>query len=265
MGIKSYQIQNIFGLIAMLVVNILANALPIAGKTTGELSDLYPSLFTPAGFTFSIWGLIYLLLTFFVIFQSKGIFSESKLPKNRYLYRIESWFLISSLANISWILAWHYQVIWLSMLIMLVLLGSLIMIYLQLGIGQRSVSKNKKIFVHIPISIYLGWITVATIANAAVVLLKYKWGGFGLSPQIWTSLMIAIATIITLVMLFKHKDFSFGLVIIWAFFGIFYKRFYASEEVFMCIVIASVAGICLITISGIFQLVRGFLKRKLLT
>jgi hypothetical protein len=246
----------------MLVVNGLANALPIAGKTTGELSDLYPSLFTPAGFTFSIWGLIYLLLIIFVIFQAKGIFSDSKLPKNRYLYRIESWFLISSLANISWILAWHYQVIWLSMLIMLVLLGSLIMIYLQLGIGQRSVSKSKKICVHIPMSVYLGWITVATIANAATVLLKYKWDGFGVSPQIWTSAMIATATLITLIMLFKRRDFFFALVIIWAFFGIFYKHFYVFGGEFPGIQYSAIGGIVVVSSGIIIQLVRAMLKGK---
>jgi len=261
MKIKLYQILNLIGLAGVITVNYLANALPIAGKTTGELSDLYPSLFTPAGFTFSIWGLIYLLLIIFGVYQSKGLFSNSNIPQNDYLKRIGPWFFISSLANMAWIFAWHHQVVWLSMLIMLVMLFSLITIYLQLGIDHRIVSKNQRYFVNMPFSVYLGWITVATIANAATLLINLHWGGFGIGQEIWTSLMISIAAILTLVILFTRKDFFYSLVIIWAFVGIIYKRSQPGEDFYLSIIITASAGIFLIAATLIFQAVKRFVRK----
>ena len=261
MKIKTYQILNIIGLLGVITINFLANALPIAGKNTGELSDLYPSLFTPAGFTFSIWGIIYLLLIIFTVYQSKGLFGESNIPRNKFLYRIDIWFFVSSLANMAWVFAWHHQMVWLSMLLMLVILGSLLLIYLRLGVGLRTTEKKEKYLVHLPFSVYLGWITVATIANAATVFISYNWNGFGISPEIWTSVMIAIATIITLIVLITRKDLFYSLVIIWAFIGIIYKRIQPEQEFYLSIIIAAAAGIFLIASTIIFQAVKRFAKK----
>ncbi|MFP4471346.1 MAG: hypothetical protein ACLFPE_11705 [Bacteroidales bacterium] len=261
MRLKTYQILNIAGLLIVLVTNYLANALPVAGMTTGELSALYPSLFTPAGFTFSIWGVIYLLLIAFAIYQSKGIFSNSEIPRNRFLYRIDVYFLVSSVANGAWIFAWHYQVVWLSMLLMLVILSSLIMIYLRLGIGHRIVSHGERFLVHMAFSIYLGWITVATIANAATLLLRYNWNGFGLSPEFWTSLMIGAATVISLILLFRRRDLFFSLVIVWALTGIIAKRMMVTEEPSLAILLTAGAGIFLIFAVIVYQAVRVYVRK----
>ena len=261
MKIKTYQILNIIGLIGVITINFLANALPIAGKNTGELSDLYPSLFTPAGFTFSIWGIIYLLLIIFTVYQAKGIFGESNIPRNKFLYRIDIWFFVSSLANMAWIFAWHHQIIWLSMVLMLVILGSLLLIYLRLGIGLRTIEKKEKYLVDLPFSLYLGWMTVATIANAATVFVNYNWDGFGISPEIWATLMIAIATVITLIVLFTRKDLLYSLVIIWAFIGIILKRTSPGQEFYLSIIIAAAAGIFLIAATIIFQAAKRFVKK----
>ncbi|MCF8365684.1 MAG: hypothetical protein K9H16_07880 [Bacteroidales bacterium] len=261
MKIKTLQILNIFGLIGVLIVNTLANALPIAGKTTGELSDLYPSIFTPAGFTFSIWGIIYLLLIIFTFYQAKGLFGESNIPRNRYLYRIDIWFFVSSLANMAWIFAWHHQIIWLSMLIMVVIFGSLLLIYLRLGIGRRIVGNKEKYLVHLPFSIYLGWITVATIANASTVLIKYNWDGFGFSAEVWTSVMISTATLVNLAALLLRKDLFFSLVAVWAFIGIIYKRTMPGTEFYLSVVVFASAGIFLILATIIFQAVKKFVRK----
>jgi hypothetical protein len=262
MKLKTLQILNILGLVGVILVNYLANAMPIGGNTTGELSDLYPSLFTPAGFTFSIWGLIYLLLLIFVIYQSGELFKSKISPKMRFLYRIDVWFFVSSVANISWIFAWHYQVVWLSVVIMFIFLAALFMIYLRLGIGRRIVSHSERFFVHLPFSVYLGWITVATIANIAALLIKLNWGGFGLSAEFWTALMLGIATVITLVVLFFRKDLFFTLVILWAFFGILYKRLTVDPQQSLAIWITAVTGIFLIMSLAIFLSVKQFLKTK---
>jgi hypothetical protein len=260
MQLKAYQILNIAALILVIVINFLANALPIGGKTTGELSALYPSLFTPAGYVFSIWGVIYILLIIFAIYQARGIFSDPKKYGNRFLYRIDLWFLVSCIGNASWIFAWHYQVVWLSMVLMLVILASLIIIYTRLGIGRRIVSKNERNMVHRPFSIYLGWITVATIANAATLLINYNWNGAGISEDIWASIMIAAATIITIIVLFSRKDILFSLVIIWAFGGIIYRQMNNESAFYSTIIFTAFAGIFLILTTIIFRMVKRFAK-----
>lgn len=261
MKLKVYQILNVIGLLAVIAVNFLANSLPIGGKTTGEISADFPSLFTPAGFTFSIWGVIYLLLIAFIIYQSKGLFGDSNLKQNRFLYRIDIWFFLSSLANIAWLFAWHHQIIWLSLVFMAVLLGSLVTIYANLGAGKRIISRMEHFLVHVPFSIYLGWITVATIANVSIFLLKINWNRFGFSPEFWTVVMIAVAAIVGIYILLLRKDFFYSMVIVWALFGIISKRMADEAESMEPIIVAAGAGILLILAVNIFYAVKRFLKK----
>ncbi|MBE0637872.1 MAG: hypothetical protein IH598_05080 [Bacteroidales bacterium] len=259
MKLKVYQILNIVGLVAMIAVNYLANTLPIGGRTTGEVSAGFRSLFTPAGFTFSIWGIIYLLLIAFSIYQSKGIFSDSNLKQNRFLYRIDSWFFISCIANMAWLFAWHHQVIWLSVVFMAILLGSLIMIYLNLGAGKRIISRAEHFLVHVPFSVYLGWITVATIANVSIFLVRINWDKFGFSDELWTVVMISIATAVGIYILLLRKDFFYSIVIVWAFLGIISKRLTDEAESMEPIILTAGAGILMILAINIFYAVKRFL------
>ena len=213
------QILNVVALLATLVVNGLANTLPINGQTTGEVSDSIPSLFTPAGYVFSIWGLIYLGLAAYVIYQVLPAQRDK-----RFMVRIGYWFVISSVFNIGWLFLWHYeQFVW-SLVAMLGLLGSLLILYLRLGVGRESVSTADRLLVHLPFSIYLGWISVATIANASTVLVLSGWNGFGLSPELWTAIMVAIAAVLGIVMSWLRKEMAYPLVIVWALIGIAAKQ-----------------------------------------
>ena len=258
--IKALQTLNIFSFILMIVVNALANALPIAGKNTGEVSALYPSLFTPAGFTFSIWGVIYLLLFIFVIYQARGLFGKANELISKLVTQIGIWFFISCLANASWILVWHHQMISASVLIMMVILFSLIKIYLNLRIGKSTESSNLNYLIQIPFSVYLGWITVGTIANVSIFLINIGWKGFGLSPDFWTVLVIGTATAITILTLINRNDIFFSLVILWAFFGIIFKRIAVSDEPFQIIIISLVIGMVLIFGMVVCTLMRRFTK-----
>lgn len=210
------------GYLAMVGVNYLANALPIGGVTTGQASDAYANLFTPAGVTFSIWGLIYLLLAAYVVFQF-GVLSKhkNKLNENS-LVKINVYFLVSSLANISWIFAWHYGIIALSVLIMLVLLVSLIKIADILR--KESFSNIENICVRLPFSIYFGWITVATIANITVFLVSIDWNGFGLADQVWTVGILLVGAGIGIWRMLKDRNIPYGSVLIWAYLGILLKH-----------------------------------------
>jgi hypothetical protein len=218
------QVGNLIGVIITVIVNVLATIGLINGISTAAISDSYPNLFVPSGLTFSIWSIIYILLFVFAIYQAKDLFKKEKedLP---FLDQINYLFIIASAANIIWIFVWQYEIIIASVVIMLVLLVSLIAIYLKLNIGKADVSSKVKIYIHLPFSVYLGWITVATIANVTALLVSVSWDGFGIAPDLWTILVIIVAGIITGAMLLTRKDIAYSLVVIWALLGIVIKRF----------------------------------------
>jgi hypothetical protein len=214
---------NSIAVIATIIVNALAVTLPLNGKTTQELSDAIPNLFVPAGITFSIWGIIYLFLIIFMLYQILDI-TKKEHQDMTYIEKIGGWFLLASLANITWIFLWHYEYVTFSLGAMLILFLSLLMIYLRLNIGLSTTTLKEKLAIHTTISIYLGWITVATIANVTAVLVKLNVGELVLGQVTWTILIIAIITIITILMILRRKDIAYNLVIIWALLGIVIKR-----------------------------------------
>lgn len=228
------QITNIAALGAVLTINALANILPINGVTTGEISDSFPSLFTPAGYVFSIWGLIYALLLAFVVYQALP--SQKDNPR---LERLGYWFAGSCAFNFSWLLAWHYGAIGLSQLLMFGILATLITCYLRLGIGQTEVPRAEALCVRLPFSIYLGWITVATVANTSVTLLNYGVTGGGLAP-LWTVIAIAAAVGVGYLVLMNRGDVAFNGVLVWAFAGIAVKQWGATPLVVAGAVVAAV-------------------------
>jgi len=210
----------------MVTVNYLANALPIGGVNTGEASAAYPNLFTPAGITFSIWGIIYILLLGHTLYQF-GVWQKDSDPgRERTLTVVGRYFIATSLSNIAWIFAWHHGVIWLSVLIMLSLLFFLIKIADVINKGQYTLSET--IFIRLPFSFYFGWITVATIANITVFLVKLKWNGSGIAESDWAIIILVTGTGIGIARMLKDKNIFYGLVLIWAYCGIWLKH--ASER-----------------------------------
>ncbi len=211
--------------VAMIVMNYLAVTLPINGKSTGELSDMFPSLFTPAGYTFSIWSVIYLMLTAYVLYRW-GVFQSSSHEEKRAteatLASIDGLFIINAVANVTWILAWHYMVVWLSVLIMAVLLVSLILLTRKLH--ARTLFVRDRAFILLPFSTYFGWITVATIANVSTLLVGWKWDGFGFAPESWTVLILLVGLAIGLATTLGDKSAAYGLVLAWAYAGILTKH-----------------------------------------
>jgi benzodiazapine receptor len=210
---------NVLGLVIALAVNALAVLLPLNGLTTAQVSDRFPVLIVPPGYVFSIWGIIYLGLIAFTVFQA--------LPKQRDNPRLEKmglWFFFSSLANALWLVSFQYLQFGLAMIIMVVLLGILIRIYTGLGIGKEIVKPVERWLVNLPFSIYLGWITVAAIANASQLLYSLNWNGFGIAVQVWTLIMLAAAVVISALVSFTRRDVGYSLVLVWAFTGIAVKQ-----------------------------------------
>ncbi|HWQ83421.1 MAG TPA: hypothetical protein VN363_02580 [Anaerolineales bacterium] len=213
------QVSVIVTVLATIVVNTLANALPINGLNTGEISDRFEVYFVPAGYVFSIWGLIYIGLIAFTIFQA--------MPSQRQNPRMRAtgwWVSLGGLANIAWIFLWHYEIFPLTILAMAALLITLIITYLRLGIGRTQVSTAEKWAARVPVSIYLGWITVATVANMTSLLDFLQWDGFGLAPEIWMVIMLAVVLVLTGLMIFTRRDVAYSLVILWALVGIALKH-----------------------------------------
>jgi hypothetical protein len=213
------QIAVIITILGTLIVNGLANALPINGMNTGQISDRFHVYFVPAGYVFSIWGLIYLGLIVFAVFQA--------LPSQRENPRLRAtgwWISLGGLANSIWIFLWHYEQFPLTIVAMLALLATLIVTYLRLEIGESSAPAAETWAVRVPFSIYLGWITVATVANVTSLLDFLKWDGFGLAPELWMGIVLAAVLVIAVLMNITRRDVAYALVVLWALAGISFKH-----------------------------------------
>jgi benzodiazapine receptor len=209
------QWANLAGAILALAVNVLAVTLPLNGQDTGAISDRLAAYFVPAGYVFSIWGVIYLGWIAFVIYQFLP--SQKASPRLRRLGYV---FALSCLFNATWLFCWHYLQFGLSVLVMLILLSLLIASYLRLDVGRATVGALERWCVDVPFSLYLGWITVATVANISGFLFFIQWDGFGLAPELWAVIMLAIACLLGLGMALTRRDSGYLLVLVWAFAGI---------------------------------------------
>jgi len=229
---------NILLVAGMLVMNYLANALPLNNKTTGELSDSFPNLFVPSGLTFSIWGVIYIMIIIYCVVQFTG--SDKEVISNI------SWlFGISCILNALWIVFWHYGKIPLSLLVMLGILITLI--YINISIRNSTFGIIKASF-----GIYLGWICIATIANVTALLVNLNWNGFNISEEIWTMIMIFAGTMIVAITIYQLKNPFIGLSVIWAFIGIAIKRHDDYRSVFISAIIALIL-VSLVTLWGFLR------------
>jgi hypothetical protein len=253
--VLSLSILNMLGFLGVVIVNALAVTLPINNKTTEQLSDQYPNLFVPAGLTFSIWGVIYILLAIFVIY-GLIIAIRKDTQKLSFIENIGILFFISCLANVGWIFAWHYEILPLSLVLMLLLLGSLITIYLRLRIGKSDSTRIEKYLVHLPFSVYLGWITIATIANVTALLVDVNWNTFGLGEQFWAVAVIVVGIAIALSILFIRRDIFYCLVVDWALLGILLKRLAVETRPDQSVIVITIVGMVLVSLGIIIQIIR---------
>jgi hypothetical protein len=209
------QIVVVLTVLATITINILANALPINGLNTGQISDQFQVYFVPAGYVFSIWGLIYIGLIAYAFYQA--------LPAQKDNPRLQAtgwWVVLGGLANSTWIFLWHYQQFVGTLGAMFILLATLIAVYLRLGTGRTKVSAAETWAVRVPFSIYLGWISVATIANVSDVLDYLKWDQWGFSDGTWMLGILLAVVVIAGLMSFTRRDIAYTAVILWALAGI---------------------------------------------
>ncbi len=238
---KVLQILNLVAVLGTVVFNALVNIIPLNGVSTGAVSDSYPNLFTPPGYVFAIWGVIYVLIITFAFYQVRASQREEQ-----YLQDIGLLYVFGAIANIVWLILFHYsygapEILLLTPIPIILLLVILLYTYVRLGIGVKPVPRNQKLAVHLPISVYAGWISLATIANIASFLNVVVPGIPYATQELWTSAVILIALLITLLMIVLRRDFAFPLVVIWAAIGIATKQ--AASALIFWTAIASVIGI----------------------
>jgi hypothetical protein len=211
---------NALSILVTIYINGLANALPINGMNTGQVSADYDNLFTPAGFTFSIWSIIYLGLIGFAIYQ----FSFWN-KQNQLLSRINWKIIASGIFNCLWIFAWHYLLFELTLPLMIGLLVSLVLVNIDIYQYARDNEFNPKFtwLIRISFGIYLGWICVATIANISVFLTYINWGGFGLSPEFWLFVTLSAGVAVAVLLMKRLYAFTAAVAIAWGFYGIYQK------------------------------------------
>jgi len=216
--LNMYRWLNVIGIAAVLVVNYMAAALRLFGRDTGEISDQYPLYITPAGYAFSIWSIIYLLLIGFVIYQFRN-----REDSRESVMAIGPWLFLNSLCNMGWLMLWHSLQLELGVLVIGLLLVTIIVPYLRIRrIVQPTMGQIW--FVKLPFSIYMGWVTVATILNAGIALSKNEWSGFGLSPTVWSVIALVVGALIALVISYRFRDSIYPLVFTWAYVAIAMKH-----------------------------------------
>lgn len=249
MKVNLIKIVFIVAITLTIAINLLADIIPINGLSTKYISDSFNVYFVPAGFTFAIWGFIYLGLILLGLYQLKSN-QYNKLFKKLLLA-----FLIGCIANSAWIILWHYLQINISIIVMVILLISLIVNYRQIENDKIKKDNLFNLCIKLPISLYLGWITVATIANATVVLFNIGFTGSPIPPQIWSTLLIVIAGILGSLFILNKRDIIYSIVILWSTFGIAYK--FSSE-------ISIVSGVIITWIMILFSILIIFYKDKIL-
>jgi tryptophan-rich sensory protein len=214
------QVLVLVAAVTTIAFNGISQAIPVGGRTSADVSNLYSTFFTPANYAFSIWGVIYLLLIAFAVYQM--------LPaqRNNSNARKVGWlFILSCILNCGWIVLFQSDQILLSTFVIVAFLLTLIAIYVRLGIGSAHVSTADRWFVHLPFSVYLGWLSVATIANISVLGVAQKWGDLlGIAAPTWAAIMLVVATMVGLIIAITRHDVGFVMVFVWAFIAIINKQ-----------------------------------------
>ena len=231
--------------LGMLTVNVLANTIPFNQRSTGEISDRYPTLFTPSGFTFSIWGIIYIFLGIFVV---KVLMMTTSSIETQMVIPLMLVFIVSSIFNMLWLFLWHYDYIGLSTIVMIFLLVTLIYGYINISTDQ--------VLLKIPFSLYTAWISVALIANVSIFLVKNDFKGFNIKPEVYTLFIILIAGAIGVITILRMNDMIFGLVFLWALFGILLRHMNELNHQYPIVIYAIIFSMVSLTTTIVYQFVR---------
>ena len=261
--IRGLAILNVISFIIHLVVVYLIQFKFINEKDVGEISDKYTSLFTPAGFTFAIWGIIYTWLSIFCIYHVVMAFKRNKENGgNRDTHRIGYLFIINNIATAAWLIAWTREQLALSVLLIFIQLISLAIIHQRLHIHSRYRNPGAKTGTELPLSVYFGWISLATIANVSAWLTAENWDGFGVAPTTWAIILVVISGLIGIAMILLRRNITYGLVFIWGLYGIISRLDNLDNGQYMRITSVAWGTIIALFICVAIQIARGISFHK---
>ncbi|WP_017258188.1 hypothetical protein [Pedobacter arcticus] len=224
------------------------------GGTNKDISDKYDTVFTPAGLTFAIWGVIYLSLFGFAIYHLVRAYKDDiHADANQDILKIGNLFIINNIATTFWVFAFTYEYLFTSMLLIIIQLITLIKIFINLNLFDNDKTFTNKLLTQFPLTIYFAWLCVANIANISVYLVSKNWDGFGIDPSTWAMLMIVITVLLSIFIITVKKNPFFGLVVVWALYGIVLKRTAVDETVFANVILTAWIGFGIVAVLTVFQ------------
>ncbi|HEX2630910.1 MAG TPA: DUF6064 family protein [Chitinophagaceae bacterium] len=261
--IKALAILNAISFILHLGIVYMTQNKMLNTKDVGEVSDQFTSFFTPADFTFAIWGIIYTCLGIFCLYHIVMAYKHQKVnPANVDLVAIGPWFIFTNLASAAWLWAWTNEQLLLSVALIFVQLLSLIIIHARLGIHMPLRSAGSKTCTEFPLSIYFGWISIATVANTATYLVSIGWDGAGIPAVTWTMIALAVIISLTVLMVMLRKNIAFGLVAMWGLYGIVYRLTGFDTNEYQDLINIAWGGIALIMLLCLLQVGRSIIARS---
>ena len=210
---KFYAVTNLIVIVALIAWNYATNAAGINGETIGSLSDTYRTLFTPADYAFSIWGLIFLGLLAHGIYQVRTAFSRKR--SDDFILQVGPWLILANLACGAWVWFWLNEQTGLSVIAMAMIMVALVVVILRLNMERWDAPFPVIAWVWWPFCLYSGWIAVATIANVAAYLKKIGWD-FLFGDHTWALIMILVAVLLNLFMILSRNMREFAVVGVWA-------------------------------------------------
>ena len=260
---KALAIFNAVALIIQLTVTYLVQTKAINQLNIGEVSDKYETLLTPADFTFGIWGVIYTLLIIMCLYHIVIAYKHEKYhPANKELLKMGSLFIVVNLASAGWLMAWVSERLLISVVLIVLQLLCLVAIHVRLKMYNTFKAAGLKVCNQFPLSIYLGWISIAVITNISSYLSSQQWTGLGLPATQWAIIMISIAVFLATVMILIRRNIYFALVIAWGLYGIVVKRDNIDPDLYASIIITAWAGIGIILVLSLIQLIRNMYHKK---
>jgi hypothetical protein len=259
--IKILSVGNFLALIVHIMLAYITQLRIISGKDVGQVSDQYNSLFTPAGITFAIWGIIYIALLIYCVYHLIVAFRYGVVvTANKDVQHTGGWFMLNNLGAAAWLLAWVNEMIGVALLLICFQLITLIVIHVRTGIYNPERSRSDLLFSQFPLSIYFAWITIATIANASVYLLAINWSGWGITPTSWAVTMICVAVVLNVLVIVRRHNAVYGLVIVWALYGIMLKRLETDPITYEAIIRTAWIGIAIVSLTVVLQFIRNAKK-----
>jgi hypothetical protein len=250
-------IMNLIALGFQILLSYLVQVKSFSTQDVGQVSAKFDTVFTPAGITFAIWGLIYTSLFAFCLFHLYKSFSKgSSCQVNQDTQNIGWLFVINNISTGFWLIAWVNEQLLVSVVLMMIQLFTLIRISIKAHISNPDRSVQTVILTQFPLSIYFGWICIASIANISAWLKFTGWNGMGISESFWVIILIGIATLLSLFIILVRRNLPFGFVILWALYGIVLKRKQVDYQLFENVINAAYGAFAIILMVMIIRIFR---------